>query len=76
MEDFFYAGGLPGVLGQLLPLLHGGAGTVNGRSLADSDDPSMAIDESSVLVLEHAGPRGADGRTPVHHDDAAGPSHT
>src|SRR5438445_10782545 len=35
MEDFFYAGGLPAVLRQLLPLLHGDALTVNGRSLAD-----------------------------------------
>src|SRR2546428_1155294 len=33
MEDFFYAGGLPAVLKQLLPLLHGGAPTVNGPSI-------------------------------------------
>src|SRR3989449_6424670 len=30
MEDFFYAGGLPVVLKELLPLLHGDAQTVNG----------------------------------------------
>src|SRR5712691_6601583 len=129
MEDFFYAGGLPAVLRQLLPLLHGGAITVNGRSLADNvrdaacynedvirplampiageggtvilrgnlcpdgavlkqsaasphllthrgravvfedhadlhrriDDPSLPIDETSVLVLKHVGPKGAPG---------------
>ncbi len=129
MEDFFYAGGLPVVLRELLPLLHGDAPTVNGRSLADNvgdarcwnedvirplamplareggtvilfgnlcpegavlkqsaasphllthrgravvfedhddlhrriDDPALPIDESSVLVLKHVGPKGAPG---------------
>jgi L-arabonate dehydrase len=129
MEDFFYAGGLPAVLRQLLPLLHGDALAINGRSLADNvrdaacynedvirplampiareggtvilrgnlcpdgavlkqsaasahllthrgravvfedhadlhrriDDPSLPIDETSVLVLKHVGPRGAPG---------------
>jgi dihydroxy-acid dehydratase len=129
MEDFFYAGGLPAVLRQLLPLLHGDMVTVNGRTLADNvrdaacynedvirplgmpiapeggtvilrgnlcpegavlkqsaasphllthrgravvfedhadlhrriDDPSLPIDETSVLVLKHGGPKGAPG---------------
>jgi L-arabonate dehydrase len=129
MEDFFYAGGLPVVLKELLPLLHGHAATVNGQSLADNvrgavcynedvirplamplakeggtviltgnlcpggavlkqsaasphllthrgravvfedhadihrriDDPSVPIDENSVLVLKNVGPRGAPG---------------
>jgi dihydroxy-acid dehydratase len=129
MEDFFYAGGLPVVLKELLPLLSGAAPTVNGHSLADNvrdvrgwnedvirplgmplaaegglailtgnlcpdgavikvsaasshlmthrgkavvfedhadlhrriDDPGLAIDETSVLVLKHVGPRGAPG---------------
>src|SRR5207249_3064146 len=129
MEDFFYAGGLPVVLRELLPLLHGDAPTVNGKSLADNvrdarcwnddvirplgvplasegglamltgnlcpdgavikvsaasphllthrgravvfedhedlhrriDDPALVIDETSVLVLKHVGPRGAPG---------------
>jgi L-arabonate dehydrase len=33
MEDFFYAGGLPVVLRELLPLLHRDALTVNGRTI-------------------------------------------
>ena len=129
MEDFFYAGGLPVVLRELLPLLHGNARTINGKTIAENvadargydqdvirplgmplaseggtvilfgnlcpdgavlkqsaasshllthrgravvfedhadlhrriDDPSVPIDETSVLVLKHVGPRGAPG---------------
>jgi dihydroxy-acid dehydratase len=129
MEDFFYAGGLPVVMKELLPLLHADALTVNGRSMADNvrdarcwnedvirplgvplaaeggtvvlfgnlcpdgavlkqsaasphllthrgravvfedhedlhrriDDPSLPIDETSVLVLKRVGPKGAPG---------------
>jgi dihydroxy-acid dehydratase len=31
MEDFFFAGGVPAVMRELLPLLHGGCLTVNGH---------------------------------------------
>ncbi|MBI4636341.1 MAG: dihydroxy-acid dehydratase [Candidatus Rokubacteria bacterium] len=129
MEDFFYAGGLPAVMKELLPLLHGDALTVNGRTMAQNvrdarcdnedvirplglplapeggtvilsgnlcpdgavlkqsaasphllvhrgravvfedhadlhrriDDPSLAIDETAILVLKHVGPKGAPG---------------
>ncbi|HEY3065562.1 MAG TPA: IlvD/Edd family dehydratase [Methylomirabilota bacterium] len=129
MEDFFYAGGLPVVLKELLPLLHGDALTVNGKTMAANvagarcynedvirplgmplapeggtvilfgnlcpdgavlkqsaasphllthrgravvfedhadlhrriDDPNLAVDETSVLVLKQVGPRGAPG---------------
>ncbi|HXG14936.1 MAG TPA: IlvD/Edd family dehydratase, partial [Calidithermus sp.] len=129
MEDFFYAGGLPAVLRELLPLLHAGALTVNGRTVGDNvrqarvwnedvirplalplapeggtviltgnlcpdgavlkqsaasphllrhrgravvfedhadlhrriDDPALPVDETSVLVLKHVGPKGAPG---------------
>jgi dihydroxy-acid dehydratase len=36
MEDFFYAGGLKALLRQLGTLLHGGAVTVSGRTLAEN----------------------------------------
>lgn len=36
MEDLFYAGGIPAVLKQLLPLLHGDALTITGRTLAEN----------------------------------------
>jgi len=129
MEDFFYAGGLPVVLRELLPLLHRDALTVTGKSIAANnevavnynedvirplampisgeggtailtgnlcpngavlkqsaasahllthrgravvfedhadlhariDDPNLAVDETSVLVLKRVGPKGAPG---------------
>ena len=129
MEDFFYAGGLPAVLKELLPLLHADALTANGKTLGENvsgapnhnpdvirslamplapeggtviltgnlcpdgavlkqsaasshllthrgravvfedhadlhariDDPSLPIDETSVLVLKRVGPKGAPG---------------
>ncbi len=36
MEDLFYAGGIPAVLKQLLPLLNGDALTVTGQSMAEN----------------------------------------
>jgi L-arabonate dehydrase len=129
MEDFFYAGGLPVVLRELLPLLHRDTLTVNGRTIGDNvadargwnedvirplslplaregglailtgnlcpdgavikvsaasphllahrgravvfedhadlhrriDDHTLPLDETSVLVLKHVGPKGAPG---------------
>ena len=129
MEDMFYAGGLPVVIKELLPLLHGKALTVTGKSVAENvaaaecfnrdvirslnnplqpeggtvvlkgnlapqgavlkqtaasphllrhkgravvfesyedlwarvDDPNLAVDENSVLVMKNGGPKGAPG---------------
>ena len=129
MEDFYYAGGVPAVLRELLPMLDGTTRNVNGKSLAENvadapchdadiirplslplqpeggtvvlfgnlcpggavlkqsaasphlmvhrgravvfedhrdlerriDDPSLPIDETSVLVLKLAGPKGGPG---------------
>jgi L-arabonate dehydrase len=36
MEDFYYAGGLPAVLRELLPVLHRDAMTVTGRPIGDN----------------------------------------
>lgn len=36
MEDLSYAGGIPAVLWELLPLLHGDAPTVTGKTLAEN----------------------------------------
>ncbi len=48
MEDLFYAGGIPAVLRELLPLLHGDALTVTGRSLAENV-ASAAITDADVI---------------------------
>jgi len=36
MEDMYYAGGLPAVIKQLLPHLHGDIPTVNGKTIAEN----------------------------------------
>ncbi|MCB0104853.1 MAG: dihydroxy-acid dehydratase, partial [Caldilineaceae bacterium] len=36
MEDLFYAGGIPAILKELLPLLHGDALTVTGKTMAEN----------------------------------------
>jgi L-arabonate dehydrase len=36
MEDFYYAGGLPAVVKELLPLLHGDELSVNGKTIAQN----------------------------------------
>ena len=51
MEDFFYAGGLPVVLKELLPLLHGGARTVNGQTIADNVRGAVCYDEGVIRSL-------------------------
>jgi dihydroxy-acid dehydratase len=51
MEDFFYAGGLPAVLRRLLPLLHGEAPTVNGRSIADNARDAACHNEDVIRPL-------------------------
>src|SRR5213083_1651692 len=51
MEDFFYAGGLPAVLKELLPLLHGDALAVNGRTLADNVRDARCWNEDVIRPL-------------------------
>src|SRR5438128_2839225 len=51
MEDFFYAGGLPAVLKELLPLLHGDAPTVNGKSMADNVRDARCWNEDVIRPL-------------------------
>lgn len=36
MEDFYYAGGLPAVMKEILPMLHGDALTVTGKSIREN----------------------------------------
>ena len=51
MEDFFYAGGLPAVLRELLPLLHAGALTVNGKSMADNVREARCYNDDVIRSL-------------------------
>ena len=51
MEDFYYAGGLPPVMKNLLPLLHGDAMTVTGKSIAENLMGVEDADEHMVRPL-------------------------
>jgi L-arabonate dehydrase len=51
MEDFFYAGGLPAVLKELLPLLHGDALTVTGQSLAANNEAAVNYNPDVIRTL-------------------------
>ena len=51
MEELFYAGGIPAVLKQLLPLLHGDSLTVTGRSLAENVQPAEIHNREVIRPL-------------------------
>lgn len=63
MEDFYYAGGLPAVLAQLLPLLHRDAMTANGRTVEENATGSEILDDRVIRPL--AEPLAPDGGTVV-----------
>jgi dihydroxy-acid dehydratase len=51
MEDFAYAGGVPAVMHELAPLLHGGAATVSGRTVAENWRGQATVDPKVVHPL-------------------------
>jgi dihydroxy-acid dehydratase len=53
MEDLFHAGGIPAVLKQLLPLLHGEALTVTGRSLAENVAEAQISNPEVIHALDN-----------------------
>jgi dihydroxy-acid dehydratase len=63
MEDFYYAGGLPAVLAQLLPLLHRDAMTANGRTVEKNATGSDILDARVIRRLDD--PWATDGGTVV-----------
>lgn len=52
MEDLFYAGGVPAVLHELLPLLHGDALTVTGRTLAENVASAEVQNREIIRTLD------------------------
>lgn len=48
MEDFFYAGGVPAIMRQLLPLLHGDEPTVTGRTVSENVAQSNIVDTEVI----------------------------
>ena len=53
MEDLFYAGGIPAILRQLLPLLHGDAPTVTGRTLAENVQDAEIQNSDVIRSLDN-----------------------
>ncbi len=63
MEDFFSAGGVPAVMREILPLLHGDAPTVTGRTVAQN--VSTAPCHRREVIRPAAQPLHAEGGTVV-----------
>ncbi|MEO8596094.1 MAG: IlvD/Edd family dehydratase [Candidatus Solibacter sp.] len=63
MEDFFFAGGVPAVMRELLPLLHGDCLTVNGKSIRDNVKDSPCYNHDVIRKLD--APLFAEGGTVV-----------
>jgi dihydroxy-acid dehydratase len=53
MEDFYYAGGLRGLLERLRDLLHGSVLTPNGKSLAENLEGAAVYDDRVVAPRDH-----------------------
>ncbi len=52
MEDFYYSGGLPALMKNLLPQLHKSCLTVNGRTVAENYSGAMNYDDTIISSLE------------------------
>ena len=63
MEDFYYAGGLPALMRELGPLLHGQAITVTGKTIAENI--STAVNRDPNVIATRDKPLAADGGTVV-----------
>ncbi len=53
MEDLYYAGGIPAVMKAVLPLLHGGALTVNGQPVAANVQDAKCYNEEVIAPLDN-----------------------
>jgi dihydroxy-acid dehydratase len=63
MEAFYYAGGLPAVLRELLPLLRADAMTVSGQTLGEGVADACVLDHDVIRPLDE--PLAAEGGTVV-----------
>lgn len=63
MEDMYYAGGLPAVMKELLPLLHVGALTVTGKTMGENVSGAEVVNREVIKTLDR--PLRAEGGTVV-----------
>lgn len=54
MEDFFYSGGLPALMRNILPLLHGDCITVTGSTIGENLKDSPCYNEDVIRPLDKA----------------------
>jgi dihydroxy-acid dehydratase len=69
MEDFCYAGGLPAVTKEILPLLHGDALTVTGKSVAENVADARCNNRD--IVRELSNPLNKEGGTAILYGNLA-----
>jgi dihydroxy-acid dehydratase len=69
MEDFHYAGGLPGLMGRLRDLLHLECGSVTGRTLAQELEDAAV--HNDAVIATRARPLGDEGGLAVLHGNLA-----
>jgi dihydroxy-acid dehydratase len=63
MEDFFTAGGVPVVMREILPLLHGDAVTANGRTIRENVETAECWNRE--VIRSAASPLSAEGGTAI-----------
>ena len=69
MEDFYYAGGLPVVMKEILPLLDGSAITANGRTVAENVATAKCLRPDVIRTLNE--PLHAEGGTAILYGNLA-----
>ena len=69
MEDFYYAGGLRALMGELRDLLHLGCLTVNGRTLGENLAGAAIVNRD--VIRPRAGALAASGGTAILHGSLA-----
>jgi len=69
MEDFFYAGGLPVVMRELLPLLHTSCRTVNGGTIQKNYESAECWNRDVIRTLRE--PLNAEGGTLILYGNLA-----
>lgn len=52
MEDFCYAGGLPAVMREILPMLHGDALTVNGKTIRQNVENAPCYNREVIKTVD------------------------
>lgn len=69
MEDFFYAGGLPAVMKEILPLLHGDALTVTGQTIRENVEKAVCHRREVIRTMSE--PLHPEGGTAVLYGNLA-----